>query len=48
MAAVLADGRTEIDNAAREPEIFDLCVMLANMGAQIDGAGTSTVDHRRR
>ncbi len=43
MAAVLADGRTEIDNAAREPEIVDLCQMLQNMGAQIDGAGTSTL-----
>lgn len=43
MAAVLADGRTEIDNAAREPEIVDLCEMLQQMGAQIDGAGTSTV-----
>ena len=45
MAAVLADGRTEIDNAAREPEIVDLCVMLQQMGAQIQGAGTSTL-HR--
>jgi UDP-N-acetylglucosamine 1-carboxyvinyltransferase len=41
MAAVLADGRTEIDNAAREPEIVDLCEMLTQMGAQIIGAGTS-------
>ena len=41
MAAVLADGRTEIDNAAREPEIVDLCEMLQQMGAQIEGAGTS-------
>ena len=47
MAAVLADGRTEIDNAAREPEIVDLCVMLTQMGAQIEGAGTSTRHHRR-
>lgn len=43
MAAVLADGRTEIDNAAREPEIVDLCDMLRRMGAEIDGAGTSTI-----
>jgi len=43
MAAVLADGCTEIDNAAREPEIVDLCVMLGHMGAQIEGAGTSTI-----
>jgi UDP-N-acetylglucosamine 1-carboxyvinyltransferase len=43
MAAVLAKGVTEIDNAAREPEIVDLCEMLTEMGAQITGAGTSTV-----
>ncbi|RPA58014.1 UDP-N-acetylglucosamine 1-carboxyvinyltransferase [Gordonia oryzae] len=43
MAAVLADGRTTIDNAAREPEIVDLCVMLSQMGARIEGAGTSTL-----
>ena len=41
MAAVLADGVTEIDNAAREPEIVDICQMLAAMGARIEGAGTS-------
>src|SRR4051812_15346443 len=39
MAAVLAKGATVIDNAAREPEIVDLCAMLTTMGAQIDGAG---------
>jgi len=43
MAAVLADGTTVIDNAAREPEIVDLCSMLALMGAKVDGAGTSTI-----
>jgi UDP-N-acetylglucosamine 1-carboxyvinyltransferase len=43
MAAVLAEGTTVIDNAAREPEIVDLCEMLAVMGAKIDGAGTSTI-----
>ena len=43
MAAVLAEGTTVIDNAAREPEIVDLCSMLAHMGAKIDGAGTSTI-----
>src|SRR5262249_43542172 len=43
MAAVLADGRTEIDNAAREPEIIDICAMLTEMGAQISGAGTSRI-----
>ena len=43
MAAVLANGTTVIDNAAREPEIVDLCTMLQQMGAKIDGAGTSTL-----
>jgi len=43
MAAVLARGRTVIDNAAREPEIVDICQMLVEMGAQIDGVGTSTL-----
>ena len=42
-AAVLAKGTTVIDNAAREPEIADICAMLTAMGAQIDGAGTSTI-----
>ena len=41
MAAVLAKGVTEIDNAAREPEIVDICAMLTEMGAKIDGAGSS-------
>src|SRR3989440_22639 len=41
MAAVLADGLTELDNVAREPEIIDLCDMLTAMGARISGAGTS-------
>jgi UDP-N-acetylglucosamine 1-carboxyvinyltransferase len=43
MAAVLAKGTTVVDNAAREPEIVDLCTMLSAMGASIDGAGTSTI-----
>jgi UDP-N-acetylglucosamine 1-carboxyvinyltransferase len=43
MAAVLADGRTVIDNAAREPEIVDICRMLLSMGASIEGVGTSTL-----
>jgi UDP-N-acetylglucosamine 1-carboxyvinyltransferase len=43
MAAVLAKGVTEIDNAAREPEIVDICEMLTAMGARIEGAGTSTL-----
>jgi UDP-N-acetylglucosamine 1-carboxyvinyltransferase len=44
MAAVLARGVTEIDNAAREPEIVDICEMLTAMGARINGAGTSTLE----
>jgi UDP-N-acetylglucosamine 1-carboxyvinyltransferase len=44
MAAVLADGRTVVDNAAREPEIVDLCEMLVAMGARIGGIGTSTLE----
>jgi UDP-N-acetylglucosamine 1-carboxyvinyltransferase len=43
MAAVLARGETVIDNAAREPEIVDICTMLSRMGARISGAGTSTL-----
>jgi UDP-N-acetylglucosamine 1-carboxyvinyltransferase len=43
MAAVLADGVTVIDNAAREPEMVDLCLMLQQMGAKIDGVGSSTL-----
>ena len=43
MAAVLAKGKTIISNAAREPEIQDLCKMLNNMGAKIRGAGTSRI-----
>ncbi|HYZ07434.1 MAG TPA: UDP-N-acetylglucosamine 1-carboxyvinyltransferase [Pseudonocardiaceae bacterium] len=43
MAAVLAEGTTVIDNAAREPEIVDLCRMLQEMGARLSGAGTSTL-----
>ena len=43
-AAVLAKGTTVIDNAAREPEIVDLCRMLVSMGAQIDGIGSSTLE----
>jgi len=44
MAAVLAKGTTTIDNAAREPEIVDLCEMLQAMGARIGGVGTSTLE----
>ncbi len=46
MAAVLAVGETVIDNAAREPEIVDLCTMLNRMGAKISGAGTNTLTIR--
>ncbi|MFC6318021.1 UDP-N-acetylglucosamine 1-carboxyvinyltransferase [Corynebacterium gerontici] len=42
-ASVLAQGTTVLDNAAREPEILDLCVMLKEMGADISGEGTSTI-----
>ncbi|BFL72360.1 MULTISPECIES: UDP-N-acetylglucosamine 1-carboxyvinyltransferase [Anaerococcus] len=43
MAAVLADGETTIENAAKEPEIVDLASFLSKMGAKIKGAGTSTI-----
>jgi UDP-N-acetylglucosamine 1-carboxyvinyltransferase len=43
MAAVLAEGVTTIHNAAREPDVIDLCEMLNQMGAQITGAGSSTM-----
>lgn len=42
-ASVLAEGTTVLDNAAREPEIVDLCTMLSEMGANITGAGTNTI-----
>jgi UDP-N-acetylglucosamine 1-carboxyvinyltransferase len=42
-AAVLADGETVIENAAREPEVRDLCSFLTKMGANIEGVGTSTI-----
>lgn len=45
-AAVLADGETVLRNAAREPEIVDLCMMLKEMGADIEGEGTSTITIR--
>ena len=43
MAAALAEGRTVIENAAREPEVVDLAHCLAAMGARITGAGTDTL-----
>ncbi|HTF24630.1 MAG TPA: UDP-N-acetylglucosamine 1-carboxyvinyltransferase [Candidatus Limnocylindria bacterium] len=43
MAAALADGETVLENAAREPEVTDLVVLLRKMGAEISGDGTSTL-----
>lgn len=43
MAAVHADGTTVLDNAAREPEIGDLCAFLNAMGARVEGAGSPTI-----
>ena len=43
MAATLAEGSTLIENAAREPEIQDLCLMLNKMGAKISGFGSSRI-----
>jgi UDP-N-acetylglucosamine 1-carboxyvinyltransferase len=44
MAASLAKGGSRIENAAREPEIVDLCNLLVAMGAKISGIGTSTLE----
>ena len=44
MAAVGASGTTVIENAAREPEIQDLAAMLVQMGAKVEGAGTTTIE----
>ena len=44
MAATLANGRTVIENAAREPEVIDLAACLTAMGAKIAGAGTDTIE----
>lgn len=43
LAAVLAKGRTIIENAAKEPEIIDVATLLSSMGARIKGAGTDVV-----
>jgi len=43
MAAALANGVTVIENAAREPEIVDLCNLLVEMGSEIEGAGTDRI-----
>src|SRR5262249_33434783 len=42
-AAVLAEGETTIENAAREPEITELATFLRSMGARIEGVGTPTL-----
>jgi len=46
MAAVLADGETVIENAAREPEVTDLAEALTGMGASVQGAGSSRISVR--
>ncbi|PKN00778.1 MAG: UDP-N-acetylglucosamine 1-carboxyvinyltransferase [Elusimicrobia bacterium HGW-Elusimicrobia-1] len=46
MAATLADGITVLENAAREPEIGDLCAMLSSMGADISGAASGRIKIR--
>jgi UDP-N-acetylglucosamine 1-carboxyvinyltransferase len=43
MAAVMAEGETLMENCAREPEVADLAALLTAMGANIQGAGTSTI-----
>ncbi|MGR6898418.1 UDP-N-acetylglucosamine 1-carboxyvinyltransferase [Rummeliibacillus sp. TYF-LIM-RU47] len=43
LAAVLATGKTIIENAAKEPEIIDVATLLTNMGAKIKGAGTNVI-----
>src|SRR5690606_28562330 len=43
MAAVLAEGRTVLENAAREPEVVDLANCLIAMGAKISGAGSDVI-----
>jgi len=44
MAAVLAKGRTVLENAAREPEIEELAIVLNKMGANVSGAGTAVIE----
>lgn len=48
MAAVLADGKTVLENAAREPEVVDLANCLVAMGADIDGIGSDSLTIRGR
>ncbi len=44
MAATLAEGKTTLENAAREPEVVDLARFLNRMGARVSGAGSSTIE----
>ncbi|MBI4240527.1 MAG: UDP-N-acetylglucosamine 1-carboxyvinyltransferase [Candidatus Rokubacteria bacterium] len=44
MAATLAEGTTVIENAAREPEVVDLAVLLQSLGARVEGAGTERIE----
>ncbi len=44
LAAALAEGVTRIENAAKEPEVTDLCECLKQMGAHVSGAGTGTIE----
>jgi UDP-N-acetylglucosamine 1-carboxyvinyltransferase len=44
LAAVLAQGTTRVENAAREPEVVDLAAALVKMGAKIEGAGSSIIE----
>ncbi len=44
MAASLAEGKTVLENAAREPEVMDLAQFLNKMGARVNGAGTSNIE----
>lgn len=46
MAAALAKGKTQIINAAREPEVVQLCEVLANAGVEIDGIGSDVLEVR--
>ena len=48
MAAVLAEGKTTIYNAACEPYVQQLCHMLNAMGADIQGIGSNLITHKRR
>src|SRR5699024_2651317 len=43
LAAVMAKGKTTIENAAKEPEIIDVATLLTNMGANIKGVGTDII-----